>query len=63
MLLLASALIKEDCSRRGWEDKGLALSVGSLLLPVLGPCLYVPLGPTASGGIAWVVGVEGLSEP
>jgi hypothetical protein len=55
MLLLASALIKEDCSRRGWEDKGLALSVGSLLLPVLGPCLYLLARPPLEASRGWSV--------
>ena len=37
MLLLTAKLIEEDCTRRGWAERGLALGAGSLLLPILGP--------------------------
>ena len=45
MLLLAAVLINEDCARRGWADRGPALAAGSLLLPVLGPCVYLSIRP------------------
>ena len=45
MLVLAATLIKEDCARRGWAHRGLALGAGSLLLPILGPCLYLAVRP------------------
>lgn len=45
MLVLAAALITEDCARRGWADRALALGAGSLLLPILGPCLYLAVRP------------------
>jgi len=45
MLVLAATLIKEDCGRRGWSERGLALGAGSLLLPILGPCLYLAVRP------------------
>ena len=45
MLALVAALINEDCARRGWSDRGLALGAASLLLPVLGPCVYLSVRP------------------
>ena len=45
MLVLAATLIAEDCARRGWADKGLKYGAGSLLLPILGPCLYLAARP------------------
>ena len=45
MLFLAAKLIHEDCARRGWAERGLALSAASLLLPILGPCLYLAARP------------------
>lgn len=45
MSALASVLVSEDAKLRGWEDKSLPLLVGTLLLPVLGPSLYIAARP------------------
>ena len=45
MLIVAATLIHEDCARRGWKERGIALGAASLLLPVLGPCLYLAARP------------------
>ena len=46
MSALASVLVSEDCKLRGWEDRSTALLAGTLLLPVLGPCLYLAARPS-----------------
>jgi len=45
MSVLAAGLVVEDCKRRGWEDKAVGAGVASLLLPVLGPSLYLVVRP------------------
>lgn len=46
MSALAAVLVSEDCKVRGWEDKAVPLLLGTLLLPVLGPCLYLCARPS-----------------
>ena len=46
MSLLAAVLVGEDSKRRGWEDKSLLLTAGSILLPVVGPSLYLATRPS-----------------
>jgi hypothetical protein len=46
MSILAGILVSEDATRRGWEDKALPLGAASILLPVLGPCLYLVARPS-----------------
>jgi len=46
MSVLAAGLVVEDCKRRGWEDKAVGAGVASLLLPVLGPSLYLVVRPS-----------------
>lgn len=45
MSILTSILISEDCKLRGWGDKAIPLLIGTLLLPVLGPCAYLAARP------------------
>jgi hypothetical protein len=46
MSVLAGVLVSEDAKRRGWEDKSIPLAAASILLPVLGPCLYLVARPS-----------------
>lgn len=46
MSLLAAVLVSEDAKRRGWEDKSVPLLAASILLPVVGPCLYLAARPS-----------------
>jgi len=46
MSALAAVLVAEDAARRGWEDKALPLLAATLLLPVLGPSLYLVARPS-----------------
>lgn len=46
MSLLAAVLVGEDSKRRGWEDKSTLLTAGSILLPVVGPSLYLATRPS-----------------
>lgn len=43
---LVSVLVAEDAKRRGWEDKSTALQAATLLLPVVGPSLYLLARPS-----------------
>ena len=45
MSILASVLVAEDASRRGWEDKAPVVAGATLLLPVLGPAVYLAARP------------------
>jgi len=45
MSVLAAGLVAEDAARRGWEDEAILLGAASLLLPVLGPSLYLAARP------------------
>lgn len=48
MSVLGAVLVSEDCKLRGegWNDKSIPLFIGTLLLPVLGPCLYLAARPS-----------------
>lgn len=46
MSVLAGVLVSEDAARRGWEDKALPLLAATILLPVVGPCLYLAARPS-----------------
>ena len=46
MSALAAVLVSEDAKRRGWEDKSTALLAATLLLPVVGPSLYLLARPS-----------------
>lgn len=46
MSVLAGVLVSEDAKRRGWEDKSLPLLAASILLPVIGPSLYLIARPS-----------------
>lgn len=46
MSTLAAVLVAEDAARRGWEDISLPLGIGSLLLPVIGPSVYLVARPS-----------------
>ena len=46
MSALTSVLVSEDAKRRGWEDKATALLAATLLLPVVGPSLYLLARPS-----------------
>lgn len=46
MSTINSILITEDCKLRGWDDKAIPLGVGSLLLPGVGPALYLAARPS-----------------
>ena len=43
--VLAALLVSEDAARRGWDDYRVPLAAASLLLPVLGPSLYLAARP------------------
>ena len=43
---LISVLVSEDATRRGWEDKSLPLLAATLVLPVVGPSLYLLARPS-----------------
>jgi hypothetical protein len=45
MSVLAALLVSEDAARRGWDDYRVPLAAASLLLPVLGPSLYLAARP------------------
>ena len=45
MSVLAALLVSEDAARRGWDDYKVPLAAASLLLPVLGPSLYLAARP------------------
>jgi len=45
MSVLAAVLVSEDCKLRGWEDKSIPLLFGTILLPVLGPSIYLAVRP------------------
>ena len=45
MSVVAALLASEDAGRRGWEDRAPAVFAASLLLPVLGPSLYLAARP------------------
>lgn len=45
MSIVASALIAEDTTRRGWEDKALPVAAATLILPVIGPAVYLAVRP------------------
>ena len=45
MSVLAALLVTEDAARRGWDDYRVPLAAASLLLPVLGPSLYLAARP------------------
>lgn len=47
MSVVAAMLVSEDCKFRGegWNDKSTPLFIGMLLLPVLGPSLYLAARP------------------
>ena len=44
--VLLGFLVSEDATRRGWEDKSLALQAATTLLPVVGPSLYLLARPS-----------------
>ena len=46
MSILAGILVGEDSKRRGWDDKSTILTVVSILLPVITPCLYLAARPS-----------------
>lgn len=48
MSIVSSMLVSEDCKMRGegWNDKSTSLFVATLLLPVLGPALYLAARPS-----------------
>lgn len=46
MSTLSAFLVGSDSKLRGWEDKSLPLTAGCLLLPVLGPALYLAARPS-----------------
>lgn len=46
MSIVNSVLITEDCKLRGWDDKAIPFGVGSLLLPGIGPALYLAARPS-----------------
>ena len=48
MSIVSSMLVSEDCKMRGegWNDKSTPLFVATLLLPVLGPALYLAARPS-----------------
>lgn len=46
MSVVAAVLVGEDAKCRGWEDKSTLLTVGSILFPALGPCLYLAARPS-----------------
>ena len=45
MSVLAALLVAEDAARRGWDAYRVPLAAASLLLPVLGPSLYLAARP------------------
>ena len=45
MSVLAAFLVGEDSARRGWGEYRIPLAAASLLLPVLGPSLYLAARP------------------
>jgi len=46
MSVLTAVLVSEDARRRGWEDKSLPLLAATILLPVVGPSLYLVARPS-----------------
>jgi hypothetical protein len=46
MSLVTSGLVAEDAKRRGLEDKAIPAAVATILLPVLGPALYLVARPS-----------------
>jgi len=45
MSILSSILVAEDCRARGLEDRRILISLGTLILPVIGPSLYLAARP------------------
>ena len=45
MSVVAALLASEDAGRRGWDAYRVPLAAASLLLPVLGPSLYLAARP------------------